>query len=141
VKNQFCSRGTHIESIENYTNCNECLRVLDEIKIPSEDMFVECKFGDQVISCKDSFKELVFGYYLCYTFNGMKLFRGGSSHQDVTEEWNIDEGLKSTTSFNGYPRRALRAGPNFGLSILLRNRYADYDLMCSGASATMVTLK
>jgi Amiloride-sensitive sodium channel len=138
---QFCRKG-NFNILENYTNCNECLKVLNEIKIPFEDMFIECRFGNQIINCKESFEESVFGTYngrsLCYTFNAMQIFRNTGSRPDITDEWSIDDGYKSTTSLDSYPRRASRAGQKFGLSVLVRSKDSDYDNHCTNYPATMV---
>jgi Amiloride-sensitive sodium channel len=145
VKSQFCSTAEFLEPIQNYTNCNECLRVLSEIKIPFEEIFVECKFGNQIISCKDSFEELAVGTFagraLCYTFNGLNIHRNVSSRTEITDEWSIDDGYKAADSLDAYPRRALRAGQKFGLSVLMRSKYEDYDNFCALSSATKVKSK
>jgi acid-sensing ion channel, other len=139
VRHQFCTTSLYLENIENYTNCNECLRVLNEIKLPIEDMFVECKFGDQLISCKDSLEELVIGKKWCYVFNALKIYRYTRARREITDDWNIDDGYKTTATLDAYPRRALKAGPKFGLTILLRNRYDYIDYFCNPYSFATVT--
>jgi Amiloride-sensitive sodium channel len=138
VKTHFCVGATKYGFLGNSTNCNECLKVLNAIKIPFDDIFVECKFGNQFISCKDSFEELIYERYLCYTFNGLKIYRTPGREEDITDDWSIDNGYKSAVSLEANPRRALGAGSKFGLSVILRNRFSDFDYFCTQNPATMV---
>jgi Amiloride-sensitive sodium channel len=123
--------------LENTTNCNECLNTLRNIRIPPNEIFVECKFQNRVINCTESFKELVIYAELCYTFNGFGIYRK-EQEEEQQEEWSIDEGFKPTATLDAYPRRALRAGPNFGLSILLKINKQDVDYTCSGSPGFLV---
>jgi Amiloride-sensitive sodium channel len=125
--NTFCPKQVVYGDLRNSTNCNRCLQTLREIRIPPEEMFAECKFQDQPINCTSTFKELVIGYGLCYTFNGVEVYRTNSEVND--QEWISDV----TNPWNVYPRRALGAGKQFGLSFLLKMNEHDIDYMCHGS--------
>jgi Amiloride-sensitive sodium channel len=94
-------------------------------------MFTECKFQDHLINCTLSFKELVLDHALCYTFNGVDIFRENSKKTDPsTPEWSIDEGYNPTAPLDVYPRRVLGAGALLGLSVLLKINKHDIDYAC-----------
>jgi Amiloride-sensitive sodium channel len=129
AKAAFCPRQYLFMSLPNVTNCNQCLTTIRDIKIPPEEIFFDCKFRNRAINCTESFREMLVGFKLCYTFNGLDLLR----HQDGprTDEWSIDGGYKSTAALDAYPHRAMRAGLKFGLSFLLRNDDDHFDPICS----------
>jgi Amiloride-sensitive sodium channel len=116
--------------LENATNCNDCLKTLREIRVPPEEMFVECRFQNQVIDCMDAFRETVIGFGVCHTFNGFKIYRPGTEKSHSL--WNNDEGYKQGAPFDTYPHRALGTGRKFGLSVLLRINKNDIDVLCTG---------
>jgi len=135
-KNVFCPRGYIFEGVKNYTDCNECRDTVRQIRIPVEEIFIECKFRNQIISCASVLDEVVVNHGLCYTFNGFELYRRGSESGKRKavkfQNWNVDDGFKSSDSSDSYPRRASRAGQNFGLSILVRSDMSEMDFFCSG---------
>jgi Amiloride-sensitive sodium channel len=135
AKNQLCNSIEYVHGTENFTNCNDCPKALQEIKIPLEEIFFKCKFQNQVINCTESFKETIVGYHLCYIFNGLELFRQHSlNHENMdpmNEEWSVDKGYQPSASADAYPRRALGAGPQFGVTISLRGDKNGLDESCS----------
>jgi hypothetical protein len=127
----FCFNTVKFVDHDNYTDCNECLDHLREIRIPPEELFAECKFNNQVINCTAAFSELVRATSLCYTFNGFEIRRQHVENiSNPPQEWSIDEGYKPTASFDSYPRRALGAGQQFGLSVLLKYNKDDFRYLC-----------
>jgi Amiloride-sensitive sodium channel len=114
--------------------CNECLNTLKEIRIPPEELFVECKFQSQTIDCLKSVREIIVDYTLCYTFNGFYPYRKDSTddvEKKAEQDWNIDDGYKTPGTLDMYPRRAIGAGRQSGLSALLRMSKHDFDYKCS----------
>jgi acid-sensing ion channel, other len=134
-----CPQQLLFDKLANDTNCNNCLETLREIRIPPEDTFVECKFRNKVINCTESFKEVVTEKGLCYTFNGLGIYRWDNVSQK-TPEWNIDDGYNPSANLDAYPRRVLGAGSKFGLSVLLRIKQNDIDDLCYGDPGFWVTL-
>jgi acid-sensing ion channel, other len=128
--NTFCGNLV-LGDKENANNCNECLKILRDIQIPFEDMFVECKFQNQVIDCKESFRETAISFALCHSFNGFQVYRWNIEANEHSD-WNADDGYKSEASFDVYPRRAVGAGMKFGLSLLLRMKKTDLSYVCVG---------
>jgi Amiloride-sensitive sodium channel len=98
-----------------------------KMMVPVEEIFIECKFGSRVINCTESFQEVIIGYKMCYTFNGLELIRQATTTKE--HEWSVDGGYKSTTFLDTYPYRSLGAGAKFGLSLLLQSneKYNDWD--------------
>jgi Amiloride-sensitive sodium channel len=129
--------------LSKYSNCNECLNTLREIKIPPEETFLECKFGKQALNCTESFEEIVTRNGFCYTFNGLNNYLKSSlsNNENSKYEWNIDEAFSSTASIETYPRRAQGSGPKFGLSILLRTKKKNNDLSCQMFGGYLVSVK
>jgi Amiloride-sensitive sodium channel len=116
------------EEITNTTNCNGCLETLRRIAIPLEEMFFECKFRNQVISCKDSLRQVVMKFGLCYTFNGLDFYR---TINEKDREWTIDDGYSLTSSLDAYPYRATGAGARFGFSIQLGYKKTALGYLCN----------
>jgi acid-sensing ion channel, other len=128
---KFCPRKLLQKRFSRYTNCNDCLEHLREIRIPPNEIFAECKFHNQLINCSASFKELVLDYALCYTFNGVEIFREDSENtHPPSHEWSIDGGYTPTAPLDVYPRRALRAGSLLGLSVMLKIHKSDIYYEC-----------
>jgi Amiloride-sensitive sodium channel len=132
----FCPEQAAFDDPENMANCNECLATLREIRIPPEEMFLECKFQNQVINCTEVFEETITEVALCYTFNGLAIYRSDSIRRD--QDWSNDRGYQPTSSADAYPRRALGAGRKFGLSVLLRMNREDIDYTCFGTTGFWV---
>jgi acid-sensing ion channel, other len=86
------------------------------------------------INCTESFEELFTKDALCYTFNGLDMYRmtnkNTSDNEILNEEWTIDEGYSPAASVNAYPRRALGTGTKFGFSMTLRIPSSDVDMTC-----------
>jgi acid-sensing ion channel, other len=132
----------HFHHLEQSISCNNCLEALREIKIPLNEMFVECKFRNEVINCTEAFDELVLQNSLCYTFNGMKLYRENNESVDTgSEDWSIDEGYAPKTSLDTYPQRATSAGTQYGLTVLLRYNTFDYFSSCHDDPGFTVTYR
>jgi Amiloride-sensitive sodium channel len=127
----FCTDLALYGFNENDT-CNECLDTLREIRIPPEEMFVECKFQNKVVNCTTAFSEKVFDYSICYTFNGLENYRIDMKNKDelLPQTWNIDDGYSPTAPVHTYPHRALGASKEFGLSVLLKTNKRDMDYAC-----------
>jgi acid-sensing ion channel, other len=130
--NNFCRRKTVYGELENKTDCNDCLETIRRMKIPPEELFVACRFQNRVIDCKASFKEIILDAALCYTFNGAAIYRSSSEIHD--QDWTIDGGYRSEATVDAYPRRALGAGKQFGLSVLLKTNKHDVSYVCHGIS-------
>jgi Amiloride-sensitive sodium channel len=131
----FCTSMPTYGFNENDT-CNECLDTFRKIRIPPEDMFVECKFQNHLINCTTAFREIVLGFDVCYTFNGLEYLRIDDKVEP--QIWNVDDGYKPTAPFDTYPRRALATGKEFGFSILLRINRRDFDFSCTSESGFWV---
>jgi Amiloride-sensitive sodium channel len=128
-------------NLSQYPNCNHCLRTIREIRIPPEDMFVQCKFLDKMINCVESLKETISpSLGLCYTFNGLDSFRMASNKNNeiVSGNWSVDEGYKLSAFWDVYPRRALLTGTKYGFSIVLRMKREDVDHTCSDVYGFLV---
>jgi Amiloride-sensitive sodium channel len=111
-------------------DCNHCLETLRDVRIPPEDIFMQCKFETNNIGCMQAFKELLLSHIMCYNFNGFAPYR----HNDVDNElkqWHVDQGYESSVTLESYPRRAKLPGIKFGLTVFLRLKKNDYDYTCS----------
>jgi Amiloride-sensitive sodium channel len=115
--------NTWIEDVTLYDNCNGCLDAIRKIKIPLREMLIECKFRNRLINCSEFFTETIVNHRLCYTFNEMGFYRQYNGNEKNMEDWSIDEGYKPTDAIDNFPYRALEAGPQFGLSMLMIDEY------------------
>jgi hypothetical protein len=138
----FCPSKIITDNRKNYPNCNGCLEILREIRIPPEELFVNCKFQKNEINCTESLKETVLRDAMCFTFNGIDAFRQNNSKDNNirTREWTIDEGYKLNATLNSYPRRSLEAGKQFGFSITLQFNKYDNTYQCRGKPGFWVNL-
>jgi len=125
-----CPPLTLSEDFKNYPDCNACKEILRDIRIPPEEMFVDCNYKNEVVNCRDVLKEMVVQNLLCYTFNGVEIYR--HSIEPKTVEWSIDDGYKPTATLETYPHRILEAGIKFGFSIFLRLHQQDLEYACFG---------
>jgi Amiloride-sensitive sodium channel len=124
-----CIGSISIADYDNNTNCNECLKTLRKLRIPPEEMFVECKFKDQMLNCGSFLKEIWLKSGLCYTFNGAEVYRNNNLINEL-DAWTIDEGYAPTAGLDVYPYRATGVGEKSGLTFLLRYRKAALEYLC-----------
>jgi Amiloride-sensitive sodium channel len=125
----FCLISNY-DSWANITSCNNCLATLRDITIPPEEIFVECKFKNELINCIESFEEIILPMSVCYSFNGLDVYRQEDSNNDP-KEWSTDKGYEPGATLDTYPRRGTAAGIRFGFSVLLKLNKKDYDESCS----------
>jgi hypothetical protein len=84
------------------------------------------------VKCLESLREVIGSYAMCYTFNGLDIFRKISISDDNEPlDWSIDDGYKATGTVDMYPLRASGDGPHFGFSALLRMSKYDINYRCS----------
>jgi Amiloride-sensitive sodium channel len=131
----MCVEGRGLISyVRNYTNCNDCLKLIREIKIPVEELFVKCKFRNREINCKESFVEKIVESNICYTFNSLEVYRHQNSSsvnmEEIDVDWSLDEGYKPTATADVYPYRALGAGQKYGFSFLFKTEQKHLDYGC-----------
>jgi Amiloride-sensitive sodium channel len=128
----FCPDIEIVEAITEITKCNDCVKELQKILIPIKEIFVKCKFRNQVIDCTKSFIQTVVSNQICYTFNELGFHRNHNERNmdEMNKDWSVDEGYHST-AIDTFPNRALGAGRTFGLSILMRSDKKHFDYYCS----------
>jgi acid-sensing ion channel, other len=113
----------------NKTNCNDCSSMLRFMAGPLDEIFQYCfNLGEE--ACSQIFKEVITEEGICYTYNGIAIFRNvGDENDDELVEWTLEGGNKNKTEIrDGFPR----FGSIYPLNVKLRvlERF-DYSL-CKG---------
>jgi Amiloride-sensitive sodium channel len=99
------------------------------MQIPPEEIFVKCQFNNEMVNCTESFKEVILPISVCYSFNGLDVYRQAVTNNEP-KVWSNDRGYEPGTSLDTYPHRGTVAGIRNGFSILLKYNKNDYDDKC-----------
>uniref|UniRef100_A0A6E8W5Z6 Uncharacterized protein n=1 Tax=Anopheles coluzzii TaxID=1518534 RepID=A0A6E8W5Z6_ANOCL len=140
---QVCDFSFGIE-MNNDSYADDVVPLLQRMAIPFEDMFLLCGWREQVIDCRDFFKETLTEAGICYTFNSLAaddLMRRDQLHSEYeymaenqsSKQWNMDEGYSSRAGGDTYPRRAFGAGRRAGLFVITKVQISDMDYMCGNS--------
>ncbi|CAG9812681.1 unnamed protein product [Phaedon cochleariae] len=114
--------------IETMENISESLHI------------ISCSFMNEQ-SCSALFKPIITDEGFCYTFNMLdrsEIYNEKVVHHSyyhamgnlTYENWTVENGFASDAGINPYPRRALMAGVNHGLTVHLKTIRANIDHIC-----------
>jgi acid-sensing ion channel, other len=88
----------HIDP-ENRTNCDHCSEYLKYMIGKMENTFYDCYQYKEDI-CEDIFEEVMTERGVCYTFNGLKVYRTNNLDSDISKDnWTLDNGYTYDDDF------------------------------------------
>uniref|UniRef100_A0A182WEP1 Pickpocket n=1 Tax=Anopheles minimus TaxID=112268 RepID=A0A182WEP1_9DIPT len=139
---QVCDFSFGME-MNNESYADDVVEYLQRMAIPFEDIFLLCGWREQVVDCKDFFKQTLTEAGICYTFNSLSaddLMRRDQLHEEYeymaenesAKLWNMDEGYSGGAGEQTYPRRAFGAGRRAGIFVILKVQKYDMDYLCGG---------
>jgi acid-sensing ion channel, other len=115
---------------DNITTCESCVQVLRQLRGDVTDMIVKCGFIDEHDNCTELFREVITEEGICYTFNGINIYRDNSSeHNGESENWNIEEGYRANLTFK---EKIPKPGSKFSLATFMTLTSSKYDYLCKG---------
>uniref|UniRef100_A0AAG5DGW4 Pickpocket n=1 Tax=Anopheles atroparvus TaxID=41427 RepID=A0AAG5DGW4_ANOAO len=129
--------------VDNQTYDDNIVSVLQDMAIPSDEIFVMCYWKNKYINCTELFNPTLTESGICYTFNSLSaddLLRKEAFHTDFehlsetrsSANWTMQDGYKPNLGTDTYPQRTLSPGQSAGLTILLKSELIDMDYLCGG---------
>jgi Amiloride-sensitive sodium channel len=103
----------------NRTNCERCSQDLFELIGPMTNVFSQCMYIGISDFCEDLFRKVITEEGVCYTFNGLDVYR---QDDESKSEWTLENGYANKTyRMDTYPRKftKISAGPIQGFKLLL----------------------
>jgi acid-sensing ion channel, other len=115
---------------DNRTTCESCSEVLLDLRGELDDILVKCALYEVHGECSELFREMITEEGICFTFNGLNIYRDNNSAHDLeSDTWTIEEGYKKNLSLRDkYPK----PGSKFSLTTYMSLWKTHYDYLCKG---------
>ncbi|CAG9865180.1 unnamed protein product [Phyllotreta striolata] len=108
-----------------------------------------CEFMGRSKNCSELFVPIILDQGICYTFNILdreeiykpNVYQFEHYHQHPYRNlWNQDSGYPRNSRKDAYPRRALQAGADNSLTLLIPQLVEDADYLCQMQTGYTVTI-
>ncbi|XP_039442696.1 pickpocket protein 28-like [Culex pipiens pallens] len=130
------------EVFTNETFDDDCVKLLQQMKIPQNEVFLYCQWRDENVDCSEKFRPTLTEKGICYTFNSLSeddLLRKEGLHSEYAYldetrpivNWTLDEGYSPDATRGVYPQRVLGSGISAGLNVMIKANLSDMDYLCS----------
>ncbi|ALC43319.1 CG8546 [Drosophila busckii] len=141
---QVCD--AHLYDIPVGNKVRKGIEIIDELSDVSpmfDETYLDCKWRNAPINCKEIFHKFVTEDGVCYSFNSLspaEIFRAEGIIPDfifreenrLATEWNVEDGYSISANTETYPNRVLGPGAKAGLYLFLGGLEVDFDDMCRG---------
>ncbi|XP_063243266.1 pickpocket protein 28-like [Bacillus rossius redtenbacheri] len=128
---------------ENFTT-EEVIDLFRNVSPSMDQVLKEVRWRNKPELVSDIFTPIVTEEGICFTFNMLdptEIFTNIAAqynqkftqHGKKSSGWTLDKGYDALTPLQTYPNRALGAGYNVGLVVMLRSFTEDIDYLCKGA--------
>ncbi|XP_058464040.1 pickpocket protein 28-like [Malaya genurostris] len=131
-----------VSTVPNKTLQESYASLIWKLRIPIDDLLVECSFLGESFPCDTLFYPTLTEEGICLTFNGLSSANMLRLEQledryltgtFPTQDWSVEEGYSPEATFEAYPFRA-GSGYSMGISVYLSNHLLHHDPLCRGVT-------